>query len=414
MSQSTRKPHRGKAVQRPRKPTPDFPLTPHASGKWMKKIRGRILYFGRWAKLVDGKLVRVEGNGWQDALMEFKESEKRDHRPPPRRVDPSRLSVKVLCNEFLTDVQKRYEAGEIGPRMYKPGPQGRPELASGEYKVTTDRLVKEFGGHYLIEDLCGEDFRSLRAALAEQYGPVRLGNEIQKVRTVFRFGVNEGLITKPVVYGASFKKPSPLVMRRHRAAKGARTFTKEEIRGLIEASAIPLRAMILLGINAAFGPADCGKLPKSALDLDKAIVDFPRPKSGITRRAYLWPETIESLRAAIAARPVPTDPANTNLVFVTKYGRPWSSFGTSDAVTQETGKLLRKLKLHQPGRAFYSLRHTFRTIADATRDFPAVRLVMGHADGSVDDVYREWIDDDRLKVVSNHVRNWLFDAGGQS
>src|SRR5262245_61255832 len=91
MSQSTRSPRRGKAAKRPRKPTPDFPLTPHASGKWMKKIRGRILYFGRWAKLVDGMLVRVAGNGWQDALMAFKESEKRDHRPLPRRVDPSRL-----------------------------------------------------------------------------------------------------------------------------------------------------------------------------------------------------------------------------------------------------------------------------------------------------------------------------------
>ncbi len=41
---STRKPRSRKAADRPKKPYPDFPLSPHPGGKWQKKIRGQIHY----------------------------------------------------------------------------------------------------------------------------------------------------------------------------------------------------------------------------------------------------------------------------------------------------------------------------------------------------------------------------------
>ena len=53
----------------PLKPYKDFPLTSHSGGKWMKKINGRVRYFGRWGNRVKGKLERIEGDGWQDALF---------------------------------------------------------------------------------------------------------------------------------------------------------------------------------------------------------------------------------------------------------------------------------------------------------------------------------------------------------
>jgi hypothetical protein len=33
---------------KPAKPSPDFPLTAHATGRWGKKIAGKVQYFGRW------------------------------------------------------------------------------------------------------------------------------------------------------------------------------------------------------------------------------------------------------------------------------------------------------------------------------------------------------------------------------
>ena len=392
----TRKQRSRKVADRPKKPYADFPLTPHASGKWMKKILGKIHYFGNWARQVNGKLERTEGDGWKEALELYKVQADDLHAGRTPRVKSDALTVADLCNRFLTAKQRKLDAKEMSPRMFE------------EYKATTDRLVKEFGKTRLVIDLAGDDFSVLRSELAKQYGPVRLGNEIQKVRTVFKYALGQGLVDKPVQYGDEFRKPSKAVMRKHRAANGKRLFEASELRQLIDSAGVPLKAMILLGINVAFGNADCGHLSKSAVDLEAGWVSFPRPKTGIERRACLWPETVAAIKAAIADRPDPRDAAHADLVFITKYGRPWSTGSKSDPVTLETGKLLRKLGLKRFGLTFYGLRHTFRTVADSTRDIPAVRLVMGHADGSIDDVYREGIDDSRLQAVAEHVRQWLF------
>ncbi len=65
---------------------------------------------------------------------------------------------------------------------------------------------------------------------------------------------------------------------------------------MIDAAEQPLKAMVLLGINCAFGNSDCGQLPHAALDLVGGWCTFPRPKTGIHRRCPLWPEIVQAVR----------------------------------------------------------------------------------------------------------------------
>jgi integrase len=185
-------------------------------------------------------------------------------------------------------------------------------------------------------------------------------------------------------------------------------FEAAQLRQILDAAGMPLKAMVLLGINCGFGNADCGTLPLSALDLDGGWVSWPRPKTAIARRCPLWPETVTALREAIAERPGPRNPADAALVFLTAQGRSWYRDATDSPVSKEMVKLLQKLKLHRRGLNFYALRHTFETIGGETRDQVAVDHIMGHADTSMSAAYRERISDERLRAVTDHVRAWLW------
>ena len=87
-----------------------------------------------------------------------------------------------------------------------------------------------------------------------------------------------------------------------------------------------MRAMILLGINCGMGNTDVAELPQTALDLRAGILSYPRPKTGIQRRAVMWSETVEALKAAVAQRPKPKNPDDDRLTFLTKYGHAWMRF----------------------------------------------------------------------------------------
>jgi integrase len=349
-------------------------------------VRGKFSYFGKWADDPKGEAAL---NLWLDQKDDLLAG-----RTP--RASADGLTVRELCNRFLTAKDQQRASGDITGRSF------------ADYFATCKRLVDSFGGKRLVDDLASDDFEALRASLAKQYGVHRVGNEVQRTRVVCKYALDAGLVDKPIRLGPTFKRPSARVMRAHRQSSGSRLFEPADLRAIIGKAEQPLRAMILLGINCGFGNSDCGTLPMSALNLKAEWVDYPRPKTAIARRCPLWPETVAAIKESIAERPTPKLPENTELAFVTKYGGPWAKDSPDSAISSEMRKLLDKLNLHRPGLGFYALRHTFETIAGGSLDQVAVNHIMGHVDSSMAGVYRERIDDERLLAVVEHVHVWLF------
>ncbi len=265
----------------------------------MKKIRGKMEYFGPWSD-PDG------------ALKKYLEKEATAlHAGRKPRPDHEGLTVKELANRFLNTKKALVDAGELSPRTW------------AEYKATTDLLIQNLGKSRLVSDVDPDDFASLRNRMAKKWGPHRLAKIIQYVRSVFKYGFDAGLIDRPIRFGPGFNRPTKKTIRLHRAEHGVNLFAVEEVRRLLDAAGTSMRAMVLLGINCGFGNTDCGHLPFSALDLDRGWVDYPRPKTGSPRRCPLWPETVAALRAALSNRHEAKDPVDADLVFITNIRPVW-------------------------------------------------------------------------------------------
>lgn len=435
-SAATRK-RRTRKSDRPEKPKgyKDFPLYAHPTGHWAKKIRGTIYYFGRWGRIRNGKMEHLPyQESWEAALTLYRAQRDDLHAGrTPRAKSEHGLVLAELCDRFLNAKRLRVEARELSLRSYQ------------EYKQSTDRLIQEFGGKRLVTDITASDFQTLRATIAKTCGPIRLGNEITRAKSVFKYGFDNGLIEHAVRFGSEFRKPDRAVMRRHRAASDKKLFTAAELRLMLDAllgnevtilekrtskpkkitiDADPrLRAAILLGINAGAGNTDVANLFFKHLNQD--WLHYPRGKTGIDRRIPLWTETSQALKDVISTRPQPKDKADADCVFLSpRRNGDVRSGGTrlvtmgetsrTDYVSRDFSKLLRALHINgRRGLGFYSLRHTFATVALQTGDRDAVKSLMGHADGDILSAYDETgPSDERLKRVTDHVHEWLFAKGG--
>ena len=382
-----------------------IPLLVHNTMRWGRKVNGAIRYFGK----IDGALPDF---GAAAALEEYHRTidDIRAGREP-RPKDSDLATLQTCVNAFLQAKAEKRDQGELSPNSWT------------NYHRTCGRIIDALGKHRAVADLDVKDFRRLRAAFAGgNRGPVAVGNEIRHARILFKFCYDEQLIDRPVRYGQAFDMPSAKTLRLARAARGPRMFEADELRKLLDTAGPVLKAMILLGVNCGFGQSDLARLPKSAVKA--GWIEYARHKTGVPRRIPLWPETVKALKAAVAVRPQPEKPENDKLVFLTPSGTPVvrnriakrkEERRKAEVVTRvDTVARAFKALMQENGidgnRNYYALRHTLETIGGDTGDQVAVSAVMGHAPraGDMSSVYRERIDDSRLRRVVDHVHDWLF------
>jgi len=136
----------------------DFPLWLHPSGRWCRKIRGQFHYFGRDQQAAIDEWLRVKDDLLAGRL-----------RPPKG----GGLTVRDLCNRFLTVKRHPLDTRELPPRTWQ------------SYYQSCAKLVAALGKSRLVEGLTAADFEALRATLAEGRGPVTLRGDVLTIRMVF-------------------------------------------------------------------------------------------------------------------------------------------------------------------------------------------------------------------------------------
>ncbi|MCX5653813.1 MAG: tyrosine-type recombinase/integrase [Planctomycetota bacterium] len=404
-------PHKRRRRKKPVKPYASFPLTPHNNGQWCKKVRGKIHFFGIWedpqAALANYLRVAADLHAGR--------------QPSPVNLHPEGPTVKDACNHYLNCQFQKMQGGEIRPSSFE------------DCRQVAECLAKFLGSTRPVSDLTPTDFQQFRLHTSQHglngksrgLGPYAQSRAITIVRSVFKHAYDSDLIDRPVKFGTGFERPPAALKRRVRRAaemeNGKKLFGRAEIRSLIEAADVPLRAMILLGINGGFGNTDCARLPVKAVDFGRAVVEFDRPKTGVERVVPLWPETLDALHKALRQRPKTASDEADRLVFLTAFGQPWvreivhrsadnsiEKVIAMDAIGHEFTKLLSQLGMKRKGLGFYALRHTFRTWADEVRDQHAIHRIMGHTIPGMSGIYVEEISLDRLRTVTEHVRRKLF------
>src|SRR5262245_38244686 len=150
-----------KAAGKPSKPYPEFPLFPHATRRWAKKIRGTMHYFGPWDD-PDGALKKYLAQ--KDDLHAGRK---------PREVTGG-TTVKEAANHFLNAKRELVDNGELSPRTW------------AEYREVCLLVTAQMGKSRLVADVRPDDFTLLRNKMAKRWGAHRMGKLIQYTRSLFK------------------------------------------------------------------------------------------------------------------------------------------------------------------------------------------------------------------------------------
>ena len=392
---------------RPAKPWPSFPLHVHPNGQWYKQVKGRRYYFGKWAddrsgdRAIRNWLNRKDGIfGGLDSL---------------RVAPPETLTIAALIARYLSARSEDLKAGRIAHATYKDYMLELGRFKRGREDGDPTALLPGHWAAYLKTEL--RERRKL--------GTAATNKAIRYLRGCFNYADREGWIPKPK-FGNAFRaftsdESRVALIRAGQTPKSDIVLAAAEIDRLLAEADPQYAAMILLGLNAAFGPSDIARLRWKDIDFETGRLTTYRGKTGLKREAYLWNRTRAALRKVRGLKhnqaAYERDGENA-LVFHTRHNLPfirWKTEEQNGSITRvTTGNALNAMSLKLFRRAgvrgsFYSLRHTHRTLADDGKDQNANLRTMGHALRGMDRIYVNGpLELDRLKGVARTVWQKLW------
>jgi hypothetical protein len=318
-------------------------LTKHPNGQWCKRINGKLLYFG----------------------VDYEEALKRWALHVTR---PPSVSVSVLAGKWLE--WKREQ--RLSPRTM----EGYSQMAM--------RIGLWFDKDRRPEDL---DPLVVGRFLGTVGGPWRIRNALVILKGMVSWGEEMGICERPKGM-RTWKGPPERELRKARRGVGSLWKAEEVRRLIVGGSSSRCRLMAALGINLGYGVSDlCQPL---SVD-EEGFVGGPRPKTGVPRLGWMWPETYALWEEC---KGLPLWGARSGHLF-----RQWRKH------VEECG-------LDVGGRKHYDLRATLRTWMSEWGDTEAARLVMGHESRSVERFYLRQIAKERVRSLLQSVRSSLPGARG--
>ncbi len=367
--------------EKPVKPYPDYPLFPHDNGHWAKKIKGKTFYFGRWDD--------------PDAALTEYERVRHDlysGRTPAPHADG--MTLKNVINLWLHEKAQRRDNDQLAADTWK------------EYRRVGKRIVDVLGDTVVATQLTPQDFTRLRDAITKGVAPKTGKGNVTKARVLFNWIFEAGYSPTPLPYRATLKAPSLSVIRRAKANKPLKLFTADEVLVLISKASGYMHPVLWLAINCGLGNRDAVELKWDYIDLKKGWIAYARPKTGIERRAKLWGDTVDALKAWRKLSPT------SDYVCCGARGQQLGTGSNNTPIPHLFDGILEAAGV-ATGRGFYALRSTYRTIADESLDAAAIDLTMGHADHTMGGQYRQKIDNSRLEAVADVVRKWLSPSSSE-
>lgn len=394
MAHSTRKSANRKADSKPQKPHKDFPLFPHATKRWAKKIRGKFHYFGPWDE--------------PQAALELWLEQKDDllaGRKPRERAGVKQVSIQDACDHYLDHIEENVQKGKRSQHWY-------------DDVRCTCRIIKEtLGGHWAIESLDSVDFKTLFdrfevTGTGDSASPVTTKGHVHRTRSMLNWLMKAGYVKTVPQYGVNFDAPSQQEIDRNRDQRQTKLFSRSHVRAILRQTKGDsdddqrMHAAILLAINTGCQNEDIQTMRFKDIDWTGRWYVQPRKKKAKKRRAKLWQRTIKALEKMIGDRKRNPD----GLVFVSKAGGEWHG---RNCVAKEFKDMRVAAGITLDRAGFQWLRHTFITHAMELGDREAVKIACGHATRDITDNYIHSIFDPRQVAIAKHVEKWLIGKRGE-